>query len=289
MIHSMTGFSARQLELPQGVFSFELRSVNHRYLDIQLRLPDELRLYEPMIREAFSGKLLRGKVECRITFTPSINKTSSLALNHDLLEQLFTVSHQIKTLAPHTIDLSMGELLRWPGVLISNTLPLDTLQTQLLDTLHLTLQDFIDSRAREGEKLSALIQEKMIEMENLLTQLQVYLPTVIDQYQDKLKQRFLEILQTLDEERIRQEMVLFAQKIDVEEELDRLKTHLKEVKRVLSEEKKGAGKRLDFLMQELNREANTLGAKSVSAQTSQIAVQLKVYIEQMREQVQNIE
>lgn len=289
MIHSMTGFASRQFELPEGIFSIELRSVNHRYLDIQLRLPDELRLYEPLIRETLSGKLLRGKVECRVTITPSSTQTNSLELNDAVLQALITLSHKVKAFAPQAKEFSINELLKWPGVLTSSTLHQEALEPQLLKYLLLTLDDFTNSRAREGEKLATLMKEKVKDITSLVAQLRTYLPAVIDQYQDKLKQRLLEAMQTLDEERIRQEMTLFAQRVDIDEELSRLHTHLKEVERVLAVEKRGIGKRLDFLMQELNREANTLSAKSVSAEISQIAVQLKVLIEQIREQVQNIE
>lgn len=289
MIHSMTGFASQQFELPEGIFSIELRSVNHRYLDIQLRLSDELGVYEPSIREVLSGKLLRGKVECRVIFTPSSSHTTSLKLNEEILPQILGLSQQVKAFAPHARDLSVNELLSWPGMLISPTSSQEKLQSHLLEYLQFTLKDFLCSRTREGDKLTAVIKEKTREIENLLTRLRAYLPQVIDQYQEKLKQRLLEAIQTLDEERVRQEMLLFVQKIDIDEELARLHTHLKEVNRVLLEEKNGAGKRLDFLMQELNRETNTISAKSVSAEISQVAVQLKVLIEQIREQVQNIE
>jgi uncharacterized protein (TIGR00255 family) len=285
----MTGFATKQLELPHGTLSIELRAVNHRYLDIQLRIPEELRIVEPMIREAFAGKVLRGKIECRINLNTHEGAAAPLKLDHAFLQQLVALSQEAKQYAPHAGELRMGELLRWPGVLISDAFPIEALQSGTLSLLQDTLADFIASRAREGAKLASLLIERLDKMESLITTIRPQLPEITVQYEAKLKQRFLEALQTLDDERIRQEIVLFTQKIDVEEEFERLLTHLDEVRRVLKSQDLGVGKRLDFLMQELNREANTLGSKSVSVQTSQTSIALKVLIEQMREQVQNIE
>jgi uncharacterized protein (TIGR00255 family) len=285
----MTGFATKQLALPHGTLSVELRAVNHRYLDIQLRLPEELRIVEPLIREAFVGKVLRGKIECRITMNTHEQAAGTLQLNAEFLQQLVSLSKEAKQYAPHAGELPMGELLRWPGVLISHALPIETLQNHTLALLQEALLEFIASRQREGKKLAQELEERIAKMETLLTDIRPHLPLILKQYEDKLTQRFLDALQTVEDERIRQEIVLFAQKIDIEEELARLATHLDEARRVLKSHDQGVGKRLDFLMQELNREANTLGSKSVSIETSQASINLKVLIEQMREQIQNIE
>lgn len=289
MIFSMTGFAAQQLELPHAILSIELRAVNHRYLDLQLRLPEELRIMEARFRETFTGKVLRGKVECRMSITPSATATPSLSLNHSLLNQLVMLSDTIKKTAPNSIDFNMMELLRWPGMLISPSLTSDALQEQAIHLLQVTIDDFSASRKREGEKLAAFIQIRLAKIEGLLDIIRPRLPIVVANYEEKLKQRLLEALQIPDNERIRQELVLFAQKIDVAEELERLLAHSEEVKRILTSKESSVGKRLDFLMQELNREANTLGSKSTCIDTSQAAIELKVLIEQIREQVQNIE
>lgn len=289
MILSMTGFAAKQLELPHGTLSLELRAVNHRYLDIQLRMPDDMRICEPMLREAFAGQVLRGKIECRMNINRHEGITNTLQLDHTFLQQLITLSAEAKKHAPHAGDLPLGELLRWPGVLVSDTFPIEELQAHVLPLFQLTLADFITSRQREGEKLATLLLERLEKMDILIRDIQPRLPAIIAQYEEKLTQRFIDALQTVDDERIRQEIILFAQKIDVEEELERLTAHISETRRVLTSNEQGVGKRLDFLMQELNREANTLSSKSVTVDTTQTALALKVLIEQMREQVQNIE
>lgn len=289
MILSMTGFAARQLKLPHGILSIELRAVNHRYLDLQLRLPEELRIMEARFRETFTGKVLRGKVECRMNISPSESATPSLSVNHSLLNQLLILSDTIKKKAPDAIDFNMMELLRWPGILISPSLTNDALQEQIIHLLQVTIDDFSASRNREGEKLAAFIQTRLAKIEGLLDIIRPRLPKAVADYEEKLKQRLLDALQIPDNDRIRQEIILFAQRIDVEEELGRLLAHSEEVRRILKSKEPSVGKRLDFLMQELNREANTLGSKSTCIDTSQAAIELKVLIEQMREQVQNIE
>ena len=289
MILSMTGFAARQLELPHGTLTIELRAVNHRYLDIQLRMPEDLRTFEPLIRETFAGKVLRGKIECRINFNSHQGASSSLQLNQTLLQQLLALAKEVQQYAPHAGNLRMGELLRWPGILVNDAFPLDTLQARILSLTQTALADFIASREREGIKLALLLIERVEKMEVLMADIRPRIPSMVAQYEEKLKHRFLDAMQTLDDGRILQEIGLFAQKIDIEEELGRLAMHLSEVRRVLKDKEQGAGKHLDFLMQELNREANTLGAKSASADISRLSIELKIYIEQMREQVQNIE
>ncbi len=284
----MTGFATLTEELPLGTLSTEIRSVNHRYLDLTFRLPDELRAFEPWLREQFSARLTRGKVECRLGFLKSPAAAMSLELNAGLLEQLAALDLQVRGRLPGAAALSVNEVLRWPGMLGADALPLDELKDRTQALLDRTLEEFTRSRAREGDKLKALLAERVERMEALVARVQPKIPTLVQAHQDRLSARLREASVEFDDDRLRQELVLFSAKIDVAEEIGRLVTHLAEVRRTLSQG--GAvGKRLDFLMQELNRESNTLASKSVDIDVSQTAIELKVLIEQMREQVQNIE
>ncbi|MEW6312525.1 MAG: YicC/YloC family endoribonuclease [Pseudomonadota bacterium] len=287
-IYSMTGYASAARDLPQGTFNLELRSVNHRYLDMQFRLPDELKPLEPGLRETLAGKLMRGKIECRLGLTPPAAGTHLLELNSDLLAQLRRLDHEVRAKLPDSRPLSVADVLRWPGIFGVETLPPEQLRTTCQALLDEALAEFNASRAREGEKLKALLLERVASMEALVEQVKPRIPAAIAAYEEKLGMRLREAMGTNEEERIRQELALFASKIDVDEELSRLATHLAELKRILKQG--GAvGKRLDFMMQELNREANTLGSKSVDIEVSRVSMELKVLIEQMREQVQNIE
>ncbi|WP_373976209.1 YicC family protein [Chitinibacter sp. SCUT-21] len=288
MIYSMTGYASSQRELSHGVLAVELRAVNHRFLDLSLRLPEEFRALEGAIREKLTGRLNRGKLECRVSWGTKDGAVSQLRLNNALVAELLRLADQVKEHQATAGDLRMGEILRWPGVIESDALPSEILQSTALELLDLALDDFLASRAREGEKLGAILLARADEMEDVLAQIKPRLPQIVEEYEAKLKQRFVDAIGTADDDRIRQEMVLFAQKIDVQEEVDRLHTHIAELRRIV---KTGgnAGKRLDFLMQELNREANTFGSKSISVDTTKVAMTLKVLIEQMREQIQNIE
>jgi uncharacterized protein (TIGR00255 family) len=288
MILSMTGFASTTREFPGGLLSIELRAVNHRYLDVQMRLPEELRIIEPQLRELIGGRVTRGKVECRIGLNQTDSDTPQLELNRDTVQRLLAVSAEVRELAPQIRDLGMGELLRWPGVLKSNSLAPEVLHQLCLEGLNAVLGDFRDTRAREGSKLAQVLLDRISGMDHIIAEVKPRLPVILEAYRTRLAARLQEALGNVDDDRIKQEFALFAQKIDVDEELERLTTHLAEVRRIL---KTGGqvGKRLDFLMQELNREANTLGSKSVSTETTQASVELKVLIEQMREQIQNVE
>ncbi|KAB2845426.1 MAG: YicC family protein [Burkholderiales bacterium] len=288
MILSMTGFAVVSRDLPTGSLQLELRAVNHRYLDLSMRLPDELRALEPPLREKLGGKLARGKVECRLVFNRSAPEARSLALNAPLVAQLHALSKQIADTAPGTAPLSAAEILRWPGVVVEPATAFEELARAVDQLAETALADLTATRAREGAKLAAMIEERLAGMTELVARVAPRMPIIQAAYQEKLLARLREAALDADEERLRQELALFAAKTDVAEELSRLTAHISEVRRVL---KAGgnAGKRLDFLMQELNREANTLGSKSVDAELSQVAVELKVLIEQMREQVQNLE
>jgi len=288
MIYSMTGFAVTTAELDTGSLTLELRAVNHRYLDLQLRMPDELRSHEPTLREAIAAQLTRGKVECRIGYAPRQSAQNPAHLNRGMVQQLALWSAQVREMVPDARELCVADILRWNGVLESPALSADTLQATLQNLLKQALQEFGAARQREGEKLKAFLLERVTQIEALRTGVAPRIPAAIVAYEAKLRARLLEALGSEDDERVRQEITLYASKIDVDEELSRLHTHLDEVKRVLS---KGGvvGKRLDFLMQELHREANTLGSKSVDTEVSRCAMDIKILIEQMREQVQNIE
>jgi uncharacterized protein (TIGR00255 family) len=287
MILSMTGYAAASAELDSGSLTLELRAVNHRYLDIQLRMPDELRGFEGTLREEITAQLQRGKVECRVNFAARSSQ-SGAALNRGLLQQLAAWTKEIQTALPDARSLSVADVLRWNGVLETPAASADELRATLLDLLQTVLQEFSASRAREGEKLKDFLLQRVDKIEALRNGVMPHVPAAIAAYEQKLITRLRDAMQNGDEERIRQELALFATKIDVDEELSRLASHLGEMRRILS--LGGAvGKRLDFLMQELNREANTLGAKSVDAEVSRTAMEMKILIEQMREQIQNLE
>lgn len=288
MIYSMTGFAALERETAAGTLLLELRAVNHRYLEVQLRLDEALRSLEPKVREAIAAKLGRGKVECRVTLAAQQGAADNGEIDQAALEQLIKLSRHVQKVFPEGRPLSVADILRWPGVLAVDPVASEVLEAELIALLENGLQDMAAARAREGAKLKALILERVEMIESELDRVRPLLPELLHGYREKLAARLREAMQAVDEDRIRQELALFAQKIDVEEELGRLATHLAEVRRIL--DAGGAvGKRLDFLMQELNREANTLGSKSVSTETSRVSMELKVLIEQMREQIQNLE
>ena len=288
MILSMTGYASQEYNTANGVLIVELRSVNHRYLELQLKLDDNLRSFEASVREQIQVKLGRGKVDCRLSVVLNATMQSSQQLNHTVLQQ---IAESVKTAAqyfPHTQPVNMLEILKMPGVMTTEAFDNDALEADLKMTLTAVVNDLIAAKAREGEKLKAIILERLQEIEGLVAKVKPMMPTLVKQYQEKLTAKLNEANNSHDDERVRQEIVLFAQRIDVDEELVRLSSHIAEVKRILNASA-AAGKRLDFLMQEMNREANTLGSKSVAVETSQISMELKVLIEQMREQIQNIE
>ena len=288
MIYSMTGFASATRELATAALNVELRSVNHRYLDLQFRLPEELRALEPGLRELIAARLQRGKVECRIGLAALPHAQKAFDLNPEVLKQLRVLSEKLRAAWPSVPGLTAADILRWPGMLGSDTVPLDAMRAVCHEALRSVLEDFTASRAREGEKLKNLLLERVAAMEARVVKVAPRMPQVIAAFQEKLATRLREAVAASDDERIRQEIVLFANRIDVDEELSRLTAHLGEVKRILGTG--GAvGKRLDFLMQELNREANTLGSKSVDIEVTQVSLELKLLIEQMREQIQNIE
>jgi uncharacterized protein (TIGR00255 family) len=287
MIYSMTGYAVAARELESAVLNLELRSVNHRYLDIQFRLPDELRAIESVLRETLTGRLNRGKIECRISYA-AIPGRKGLDLDEDLLKQLVMLNARVRATLPDAQSISASDILRWPGMLGAESFDVDEMRKVCLSLLEQVLEDFTLTRGREGEKLKAILLERAAGVESRLVDVAPRMPQVIAAFQEKLATRLKEAIGNADEDRIRQEVVLLANKVDVDEELTRLTTHIAELRRVL--DKGGAvGKRLDFLMQELNREANTLGSKAADVTVTQVSMELKLLIEQMREQIQNIE
>ena len=288
MIHSMTGFAAQTRDLGPVSLHIELRSVNSRYLDLFFRIGDELRQAEPALRERITAKLTRGKVECRLNLQTNGAAPRSLALNTALLDQLREAEQLVRERLPQAGCLSVNEVLRWPGMLADDGVSFEQLQPALIELAQAALDELAATRRREGDKLAAMIRERLVRLRELVAQAEPRVPAIVAEYQERLATRLRDAVAALDEDRIRQEVALFAQRIDVAEELSRLSTHLDEVERILAAGG-AAGKRLDFLMQELNREANTLASKSAATDVTGIAMEMKVLIEQMREQVQNIE
>ena len=288
MIHSMTGYAVASAEITGGTLNVELRTVNSRYLDIQFRVADELRMLEPGLREAITARLSRGKVDCRLSFSTTATGPRAQALNMTALEELKKLGEIVRRELPAATPLSAADVLRWPGMMAEGRVSESELREQTAKLSTTVIGDLMAARSREGAKLAAVILERVAAMRKAVAVVAPLVPEAIAAYQEKLAQRLRDALGSADDERVRQEIAVFGMKIDVDEELQRLKTHLDEVERVLA---KGgaAGKRLDFLMQELNREANTLGSKAASQPISDCALELKLLTEQMREQVQNIE
>lgn len=283
---SMTGFASHERNTDNGVIQVELRSVNQRYLELHFKLADAFRTQESQAREMLKAKLGRGKLECRINLA-KVTAEEGLELNHSVLQHIAASVKAASEYFPETQAVNMLDVLQMPGVLTTQVLDADVLAQDFVGVLEVAIEALIEARAREGEKLSAMILERLTEVEALVLTVKPMLPNMVKAYQEKLLAKLEEVKLSNDQERLHQEMVLYTQRIDVDEELSRLDSHVHEVKRILATGGM-VGKKLDFLMQEMNREANTLGSKSVAIETTQIAMQLKVLIEQMREQIQNI-
>lgn len=288
MINSMTGYATARAELPAGILELELKSVNHRYLDVQFKAGDEFRVLESGLRDAISRRMTRGKVDCRIAFKAIVSGDRALQVNEALLKQLGDLNAKVRTLMPEAQPMTVADALRWPGVMETAEISMETLQEASVTLIESALKELNATRRREGEKLALMIVDRVGQMRALVDQVKPRIPQVVAAYHEKMTAKLAELQIAGDEDRLRQELALFAQKVDVDEELSRLETHLTEVMRIV-EGGGVVGKRLDFLMQELNREANTLGSKSVDTEVSKTSMALKVLIEQMREQIQNIE
>jgi uncharacterized protein (TIGR00255 family) len=284
----MTAFARKEYRDDQGELIWELRSVNHRYLETSVRLPEELRSLEPVVRERLGKRLSRGKVDCSLRFRPSQSAAATMKTNERLALQLLEASEEVGRLIHEGVPPSVMDILRWPGVLEIEAQDLTPVQKCASELLEEAIDSLIETRQREGERLAEMIQERTAAMGGHVARVREVMPQILEGIRSRLQTRLEELSQELDAGRVEQEMVLLTQRLDVDEEMDRLGAHLDEVNRVLQQDEP-VGRRLDFLMQELNRETNTLSSKSNDVETTRIAVDMKVLIEQMREQVQNIE
>ena len=288
MIHSMTGFASGEIDTPQGTLLWELRSVNHRYLEMQFKLPDGFRALEPALRDIISGSLKRGKVDANLQFRAASAAAAKLRVDQDLARQLITEAEKLATRIAAPKAFSALDILRWPGVVAEDAVDLKSLYEPAGQLLKSTVDTLVANRAREGERMQATLEERLVQIDTLAQAVQNRMPMVLEGIRNRVRERAIGLEVKLDDERLEQELVLLAQKMDVAEELDRLVAHVAECRSAFSMD--GAiGRRLDFLMQEFNREANTLGSKSADPETTKAAVDLKVLIEQLREQVQNVE
>ena len=287
MPRSMTAFARTTADFSWGSVSCELRSVNHRFLEIGFRMPDTLRELEMQFREMARKKLKRGKVDCALQLTFNSGKALG-AVDTALAKQYIDAAEKIATQIHSPAPISPLDIMKWPGVLKDQDVDTELLHQSVLDTFDQALNQMLEGRQREGEKLVDMIEQRLQGIETQVSLVREQLPQILNQQRLRLNEKLSELKSQLDEERLEQEMVIISNRADVDEELDRLNTHTSEIRRVLSSSE-SVGRRLDFLMQELNREANTLGSKSIAAVTTQASVELKVLIEQMREQIQNIE
>ena len=288
MISSMTAFSRTQHKDQQAELTWEVRSVNHRFLEVNVRLPEEFRSLEPLVRERLGKRLGRGKVDCTLRFVPAPGASAGVQVNERLTRQLLDALGEVDRLVGSSSQPRAIDLLRWPGVLEQQPQDLTPVQLRAGELLEQAIDQLIETRQREGERLGELLTQRTVAMRQQVAVVRELMPQVLQSVRERLLARLAEVSEELDPGRLEQEMALLAQKLDVDEEMDRLSTHLDEVEAVLGRDEP-VGRRLDFLMQELNREANTLGSKSNQVDVTRVAVELKVLIEQMREQVQNIE
>jgi len=284
----MTGYAVKTRDFEQGSLQIELKSVNSRYLDFHFRVAEDLRSLEIPLRELLATKITRGKVECRLSFNAAAAKAEQLKINSELLATLKSLNERVRSEMPEATPLSVNETLRWPGMFGEQNVDFAALSPEVMALAREALADFTATRGREGDKLADTIIDRVKAMRDIVRRVAPRIPEAQSIYTDKLRQRLTEALGGASDERVLQEVAVFATRIDVAEEISRLSTHLDEVERIL---KHGgaSGKRLDFLMQELNREANTLASKSAITEVSQAAMELKLLIEQMREQIQNLE
>ncbi|MBK8636907.1 MAG: YicC family protein [Chromatiaceae bacterium] len=288
MSKSMTAFARETHAGEQGELTWELRSVNHRFLETFVRLPEDLRTLETGVRERISARLDRGKVDCSLRFAPSAAAIGELRINHRYLELLLAAGAEVAERLGRPPAAEAFDLLRWPGVLAEQRPDLGPVQAQALTLLDQTLEVLVATRAREGERLATLVRDRCERLLDCVVSVRERMPQVMEEVRRRILDRLEEVRAELDPNRLEQELALLAQRLDVDEEMDRLKAHVQEVRAVVATDKP-VGRRLDFLMQELNREANTLGSKSSDLVVTRLAVDMKVLIEQMREQIQNLE
>ena len=287
MPRSMTAFARNTTDFPWGSVTCELRSVNHRFLETGFRLPETLRQIEMSLREIARKKLSRGKVDCSIQL--ALNSTdATVSADLTLAKQYIELAQQLAVQIDNPAAISPLDIMRWPGVLKEQDVESEHLQTAAIETFKLTVSQLLEGRQREGDKLADMIEQRLVGIQEQTTIVRENLPDILAHQRTRLEEKMADMKSQLDESRLEQEMVIIANRTDVDEELDRLDVHIAEIRRVL-QSSDSIGRRLDFLMQELNREANTLGSKSIAGVTTQASVELKVLIEQMREQIQNLE
>lgn len=288
MTKSMTAFARAQQHLEEGELIWEIRSVNHRYLEIHLKMPEDFRVSEARYREILQSRLKRGKVECFLRFNPHVRGNKNISIDQQQAKAIIDACHDINGLMHQPSEVNPIDILQWPGVVQESKLDMKPVLEAGETVLQKALDDLIANRAREGERLREMILQRCDAIKKIVNATRESLPDIHARYQQKLRDRLAELSNEVNHDRLEQELVHMAQKMDVDEELDRLDSHLQEMKDILSSDE-AVGRRLDFLMQELNREANTLGSKSADISSTNASVELKVLIEQMREQVQNIE
>ena len=288
MTSSMTAFARVQDISTDGELTWEIRSVNHRFLELMVRLPEELRALDPIVRERVAKRLGRGKVDCSLRYKPASDSDAGVKVNFRLAQQIIDCAGEVSKLLHDSSPLRAMDILSWPGVLESDDKDLTPLQKRASDCLERALSSLVETREREGAKLAELVAQRCASLRLEVAKVISLMPAILEAMRARLQARLSELAEELDPARLEQEIALLAQKMDVAEEMDRLNAHIQEVETIL--QRKGAvGRRLDFLMQELNREANTLASKSNDVETTRIGVEMKVLIEQMREQIQNIE
>jgi len=285
---SMTAFARQEEQTQQGDLTWEIRSVNHRYLETSLRLDERFRPLEMKMKKLFSDKLARGKVDASLRYKTPEDQQSSVKIDRDLAQSIIAHCDDLAMLTTRPAPVDMLKVIQWPGVLQADSLDQAALNKAVMASLSLAIDELIDTRETEGAALQQMIAQRCVEINNIAIDVRARMPDILEQQRTRLAERVAELQVQLDPERLEQEMVMLAQKSDVAEELDRLQSHITEVQNVL-QRNEPTGRRLDFLMQELNREANTLGSKSINTETTRHSVELKVLIEQMREQIQNIE
>lgn len=288
MIYSMTAYSRKEVKGDWGSAVWEIRSVNQRYLETYFRLPEQFRGLEPVLRERFRKRLARGKVECALRFEANPAAKGELTINETLANQVIKAAEQVMHMTGELSRINPFQVMNWPGVMEAQEQDMDQVNKDLLAAFDGAISDFIEARGREGENMKALITQRLDAISAEVTKVRARMPEILEWQRERLFSKFEEAKVELDPSRVEQELILLAQKSDVAEELDRLDSHVKEANNILN--KGGAcGRRLDFMMQEFNRESNTLASKSISTDITASGVELKVLIEQMREQIQNIE
>lgn len=288
MTSSMTAFAREHTSTNWGQLTWEIRSVNHRYLDTSIRLPDPLRIIEDKVRGKVNHQLARGKLECYLRFQVDKNQPGAMSIDGSLVDRLTEMANEIEKRIHESSSIGVTEILNWPGVITEDGIDYDSLAKEAITLLEKTLDSLVRNRQREGERLASMINERLASIEEQVASIRAILPEIMTAFRLRLENRLSELKESLEPGRLEQEVVIFANKSDIEEELDRLESHIAETHHALST-KKPVGRRLDFLMQEMNREANTLGSKSSDIRITNASIELKVLIEQIREQVQNIE